>query len=113
MGLDFIGVVKQASHQYPMAHLQIKEFNQRVYCYGLVLLDEVVTEMMTCVWFYRYRRYLTRGSLEEGLAVLRQRWHQVVADVNSETHMVELDIPKPVAADIYNDTCSFIEHNKQ
>ena len=31
MGLGFIGVVKQASRQYPMGHLKSKYFNSRGY----------------------------------------------------------------------------------
>ena len=40
MGLVFIGVVKQTSLQYPMAHLQMEDFTCRGYCYGLVSVDE-------------------------------------------------------------------------
>ena len=41
-----------------------------------------------------------RGPLEEGQAVLRQRWIQVVVYLNEDAHMVELDINKPLVADI-------------
>ena len=40
MGLGFIGVVKQTSRQYPMVHLQRKEFTCRGDCYSLVSVDE-------------------------------------------------------------------------
>ena len=46
MDLGFIGVVKKASRQYPMAQLQNKHFTRRGDCYGLVLVDEGLSEMI-------------------------------------------------------------------
>ena len=56
IGLGFIGVVKQTLRQYPMGHLQRKEFNCRGDCYSLVSVDEGVTEMVTFAWVDRNRR---------------------------------------------------------
>ena len=50
MGLGFIGVLKQAAHQYLMAHMQIKELNNRGDCYGLGLVDEGLPDIMKFVW---------------------------------------------------------------
>ena len=57
MGLGFIGVIDQESHQYPMTHLQRKQFTCRGDFYGLVyeLLDEGVTVIMAFERFDRYR----------------------------------------------------------
>ena len=46
MVLGLIVVLKQASCQYPMAHLQRKEFTRSVSCYGLMSVDEGVPEML-------------------------------------------------------------------
>lgn len=95
MGLGFIGIINQSSRQYPMSHLQSKQFTRRINYYILVYdaVDEVVPEMMVFEWVDRDRCYFieTRGSLEEIQDVLRQRWLQVVAYVNSYAHMVDLD----------------------
>ena len=55
MGLGFIGVIKQSSLQYPMAHIKSKEFTGRVNCCGLVSVDEVVPEMMSFSRVDNYR----------------------------------------------------------
>ena len=67
--------------------------------------------MVTFSWVDRNRRYLivTRGYLEEGQAVSRQRWCQVVADVNANIQMVDLDIPQTVTVEIYYATFSDID----
>ena len=52
---------------------------------------------------------MTRGHLEEGQAVSRQRWCQVVADVNANIQMVDLGILQIVAAEMYYATFSAIE----
>ena len=66
----------------------------------MVSVDEGVTEMVTFAWFDRNMRYfiVTIGYLEEGKAVSRQRWCQVVAGVNTNIQMVDLDIPQTVTA---------------
>ena len=77
-------------------------------------MDGRAPEMMEFAWVDRDMRYFvaTRGSLEEGQAVSTQIWCQVIADVNSDAHMVDLDISQPVAAYIYHATCSSIDrHN--
>ena len=95
--LGLVGVVNQASCQYLMAHM-----NLRGYCYGLVLVYEGVLEMMEFSWVDRDMRYfiVKIRSIEEGQAVLRHRWCQVVVDVNSNYRIVDLDIHQLVAADI-------------
>ena len=73
MDLGFIGVVKKASRQYPMAQLQNKHFTRRGDCYGLVLVDEGLSEMIAFEWVDQQRRCFIASSvyLEEGEAVLR------------------------------------------
>ena len=77
----------------------------------MVSVDEGFTEMVTFAWFDRNRRYfiVTIGYLEEGKAVSRQRWCQVVADVNTNIQIVDLDIPQTVTADMYYATFSDID----
>ena len=40
---------------------------------------------------------------------MRQIWIQVISDINTDAHMVELDITKPVEEDIYYDTYISVE----
>ena len=90
-------------------------FSCRLNCYGLVSVDKVVTDMIVFVWVDRNMRYFisTIVYLEEVQAIYRKRWSQVVKDVNSDTHMVYLYIPQPVAVDIYYTTYSAVDwHNK-
>ena len=67
--------------------------------------------MVTFVWVECNRRYfiVTIGYLEEVQAISRQIWCQVVADVNANIHMVDLDIPQTVTADMYYATFSAID----
>ena len=46
MFIGFIGVIKQVSFQYSMAHIQRKVFTLRLNCYGFVSVDEGVSDMM-------------------------------------------------------------------
>ena len=66
---------------------------------------------MSFALFYRNRLYFiaTIGSLEEGQAFLRQIWIQIISDINTDAHMVELDITRPLVEDIYYDTYIFVE----
>ena len=66
-------------------------------------------------WFDRDRRYfvVTIISLEEGQAVLRKIWHQVVAYMNSDIDMMDLDIPQPEAAEMYYATYSAVDHHNR
>ena len=50
----------------------------------------------------------TSISMEEGQDFSRQRWCQVVAYVNADAQMVDLDIPQPISSEIYDATCSAI-----
>ena len=104
MFLEFIGVIKQASFQYTIAHLKIKQFNHRGDYYILVseYVNEVVTEMVVYVWFDCDRKYFieTRGCLEERKAVLRQRCNQGIEYVDADSQMVDLDIPQQILAQI-------------
>ena len=96
MVLGFIVVVKHASFQYPIKNMKNKEFTHRENCYGLGYFDEGRTDMMEFAWVDLNRPYFiaARGSLEEGKDSPRQIWRQVVSDVNSDSQMVDLDIPQ-------------------
>ena len=67
--------------------------------------------MMVFTWVDNNRQYFIVAIyyLKEILKI-----HQVDTDVNSEAQMVELDIPQPLAADMYYDICSVIDrHNRR
>ena len=67
-----------------------------------MLVDEGVPEMMEFEWVGWNRHYFIAEivSMEEIEAVLRQIWRQFAADVNVDDHMVDLETPNPVAADV-------------
>ena len=70
---------------------------------------------MVFQWVDCDRQYfvMIREYLEKGLAFSRQRWHQVDVDVNSESQILMLDIPKPLEVDIYYTICSsMVRHNQ-
>ena len=75
-GLGLIGVIKKAPHQKKRENMQKIEFTCRGYCYGLVLVDEVVTDIMAFLWVNHDGCYfvVTRGYHEEGTDILRKRW---------------------------------------
>ena len=52
MGMVLIGVLKQASRKFSMAHLQRRYFTCRGYSYGLVLgeVNEVVYNIIVFLW---------------------------------------------------------------
>ena len=66
---------------------------------------------MSFAWVYCNRLYFiaTIVSLEEGQNFLRQIWIQVISDINTDAHMVELDITKPVEEDIHYYTYISVE----
>ena len=47
-------------------------------------------------------------------SILRQIWRKVFADVNSHTHIMDLQIPINLAEEIYYETCSEVYyHNRR
>ena len=54
MDIGFTGVFNEASRQYPMLIMKIKQFTCRVYCCGLMseVVNEGLPEMMDFEWVY-------------------------------------------------------------
>ena len=69
--------------------------------------------MTLFAWVDCDRQYFIeiRGSLEEGYNVRRQIWHHLITDVNAYAQMMDLEIPKPVAAYIHYAICSDVDWN--
>ena len=77
MGLRFIGVVKTATRNYPMAHLKNKEFSKRGQWCSTVRKDsDGKPDLMAVVWVDRERRYFVANtsSTLEGAPYSRTRW---------------------------------------
>jgi hypothetical protein len=116
IGLRFIGVVKTATRQFPMAYLSSLELVQRGDRHGLTTPGPDGTpKMLAFVWMDRNRRYFiaNTSSLLEGAPYSRIRWRQVDTTINADAERVELTIPQPLACETYYDTCAQIDrHNR-
>ena len=68
--------------------MQRKYFTNNGGCYGLVskAVNKGVPEMVAFAWFDHDMHFfiVTRRYIEEVQDVSRQRWRQVVADVNAD-----------------------------
>ena len=71
--------------------------------------------MIVLVWVDSDSQYFitTIEYLEEDLSVLRHIWCQVYTDKNAYNHIVDLDIPKPLSANIYYGRCSATRKNNK
>ena len=115
-GMRFIGVVKTATRQYPMAFLSRVELQDRGDRKGLVTRgDGGQPSLLAFVWMDRQRRYFisTASSLDAGAPYSRLRWRQVDESPNAEPTRVELTVPQSKAAEIYYDACAMVDrHNR-
>ena len=115
-GLRFVGVVKTATSEYPMAHLQSQELEERGDRYALLTKDDNNNPFLFCfVWMDRERRYFISSglSMQEGKPQERERWRQLVTDLTTPPTKVHLVVPQPVAAEVYYDACGKIDqHNR-
>jgi hypothetical protein len=116
IGLQFIGVVKQATKRFPMGYLSNLELSNRGDFKGLVSKKEDgTTDFLSFVWMDRDRRYFvsTTASLKPGRPYSRTRWRQVDPTPNALPEKVELTVPQPLAAEIYYNTCGKVDqHNR-
>ncbi len=116
MGLGFIGVVKTATRRFPQAHLSAIELHNRGDFRGVYTKDaNGNTKAMAFVWMDRDRRYFiaTRSTLEQGEYYARMRWRQVDQTVNADAERVDLEIPQPLAAEVYYRACASVDrHNR-
>lgn len=116
IGLRFIGVVKTATRQFPMAYLNRIELSERGDRRGLIAKDSNnQPSMIAFVWMDRDRRYFiaSASSLDEGEPYNRFRWRQVDVEDNAPPTRVQLTIPQPKAAELYYSACGMIDrHNR-
>jgi hypothetical protein len=116
IGLHFIGVVKTAKKCFPMEYLSTQELQNRGDRIGLVTKDaKNKPTMLAFVWVDRDRRYFiaTTSSLEAGQPYSRFRWQQLGQDPNAEPENIEVEVPQPLASEIYYDVCATIDqHNR-
>ena len=110
----YIGVVKQAHRQYPMAFLQQVVLNRGLYK-GLYTRAEnsIAPTLMAFVWVDRERRYFISScsNIAPGLPYIRNRWRQI--DPDDDAVNVNLEIDQPAAAEIYYSVCAKIDqHNR-
>ena len=113
IGMRFIGVVKIASKQFPMAYLHTLEFDKRG---EWKVLRNAKTSMYTFVWVYRNISYsiTNTSSLSHGTPYTRVRKRQVLPIESQETPVrVEFAINQPKAAEMYYNTCGKIDHHNR
>ena len=113
LGMKFIGVVKTAPKQFPMAYLQALEFDKRGEWKGL---RNATTSMCAFVWVDCNRRYFitNTSSLSHRTPYTRVQKRQVVpVDSQEPPVRVEFTINQPKAAEIYYSTCGKIDHHNR
>jgi len=116
IGLRFIGTVKTATKEFPMAYLSSKIMAAgKGDRHGVLSTDlESGTSLMAFCWVDRDRRYFisTCSSLAMGQACVRNRWRQTSQVLNDDPDMVEVVVPQPEAASMYYKSCGKIDqHN--
>ena len=112
LGMRFIGLVKTASKQFPMAYLQALEFDKRGEWKGL---RNATTSMYAFVWVDRNRRYFitNSSSLSDRTPYTIFRKHQVAPIESQEPPVqVKVTINQPKAGMYYN-TCDNIDHHNR
>ena len=113
--MGFIGVVKTATKNFPMAYLSGLEMQNRGERKGVILKVNDIPIMMALVWMDRDRRYFitTSSSLEEGSPYERERWRQVDLTVNADAERVTVVVPQPKVCEVYYSACAKIDqHNR-
>lgn len=116
LGFAFVGVVKTATKQFPMAYLQSQELTARGDLRAVVSKDDQGHNcMLAFVWVDRERRYFicNGGGLDPAMPIFRERWRQVDETVNAEPEHVQLEIPQPQATDIYYSVCGRIDQSNR
>ena len=114
MGLQFIGIVKTATKQYPMSWLSSVEMENRGDRRGLVSRDKFGRpNMLAFVWMDWDRHYfVASGSLlDEGIPYWRECWRQVSQEPNASPEKVELFVPRPKVCQLYFETCLKIDQS--
>jgi len=116
LGFAFIGVVKTATTEFPMAYFQAQELVGRGDIRAAVSKDERGNNsMLAFVWVDRERRYFicNGGTLQPTTPIYRNRWRQVDAARNAEPVNITLEIPQPHATEVYYSVCSMIDRSNR
>ena len=93
MGLRFIGVVKMATKTFPMSYLSNLELVQHGDYKGLVPRGaDGQPTMLLFIWMDRDCRYFIASVslLDSGILYSRNRWHQVLLELDALPENVEL-----------------------
>ena len=116
MGLHFIEVVKMATKKFPMSYLSNLELVQCGDYKGLVARGtDGQPTMLSFIWMDRDCRYFIASTslLDSGIPYSRNRWRQVLLELDALPENVELTIPQPKAMEVYYRTCGVIDqHNR-
>jgi Transposase IS4 len=112
IGLHFIGTIKTAMKEFPMAYLGSHVLAEgKGDRHGIIHTDpESGTQLLAFVWVDRDRRYFisTCSSLANGAPCERKRWRQVDKTPNAAPTCVDITIAQPEAAAIYYSVCGKI-----
>ena len=95
MGLHFIGVVKMATKKFPMSYLSNLELVQCGDYKGLVARGtDGQPTMLSFIWMDQDCRYFiaSASSLDSGILYSRNRWCQVLLELDALPENVELTI---------------------
>ena len=117
IGLRFIGTVKTATREFPMAYLGSKIMaHGRGDRFGLVTKDPSSgISLMAYCWVDREHRYFisTCSSLAAGPHCVRKRWRQIDPTPNADPELVEVIVAQPAACHLYYSACGKIDlHNR-
>jgi Transposase IS4 len=117
IGLRFIGTVKTATKEFPMAYLAGKQMpHGRGDRHGVLSKADCGTTLLAYCWIDRDRRYFisTCSSLATGPPCLRERWTQVDRDTpDAEPEYLEIVVAQPYCSYLFHSAASKIDqHNK-
>jgi len=116
MGLQFIGVVKTTTREFPLSYLSTVELANKGDFKGVVNIDKNTNyKLLSFVWVDREFCYFISNcsSLLPGMPYSQTRWRQV-DDLTTgiEPDRLDVTIPQPKCAEIYYEACAMIDrHN--
>lgn len=117
LGFQFIGPVKTATKRFPMTYLQNIVLANRGDAAALVAKSNGTgPNLLAFLWMDRNRRTFiaTGGGAAYGSSFVRRRWRQLEpVESGAEPELVDLEVPQPLACEIYYNTCAAIDqHNR-
>lgn len=114
----FIGVIKTATKEYPMAYFNQAELQGKGDYKYLVSVDEETgeVEMIALLWADRNRRHFIGNAegIELAEPIFRTRWTQVEESESEAPLRLELEIQQVTMSKTYYDICGAIDQlNRQ